>query len=131
MIQKQILQTNITRTVWERVRRITNEILGIKRLKAIQRMSVKKMYCAIHRLEIYPVDSITCPLNKSLSLYLSQFLQTELIPVSYYSMKGQGVSLLPSGWVPQHFVMLPQQFTSIHLYSWMERTQHLNPDLLT
>ena len=29
-------------------------------------MSVNKMYCAIHRLEIYPVDSITRPLNKKL-----------------------------------------------------------------
>ena len=32
MIQYQILQTNITRTVWETVRRITNEILGVKGL---------------------------------------------------------------------------------------------------
>ena len=28
-IQYQILQTNITRTVWQTVRRITNEILGV------------------------------------------------------------------------------------------------------
>ena len=33
LIQYQILQTNITRTVWQIVRRITNEILGIKGLK--------------------------------------------------------------------------------------------------
>ena len=33
LIQSQILQTNITRTVWQTVRRITNEILGIKVLK--------------------------------------------------------------------------------------------------
>ena len=32
MIQYQILQTDITRTVWEIVRRITNEILGVKGL---------------------------------------------------------------------------------------------------
>ena len=32
MIQYQILQTNITRTVWQTVRRITNEILGVKGL---------------------------------------------------------------------------------------------------
>ena len=31
-IQYQILQTNITRTVWQTVRRITNEILGVKGL---------------------------------------------------------------------------------------------------
>ena len=28
-IQYQILQTNITKTVWQTVRRITNEILGV------------------------------------------------------------------------------------------------------
>ena len=30
LIQYQILQTNITRTVWQTVRRITNEIVGVK-----------------------------------------------------------------------------------------------------
>ena len=30
LIEYQIPQTNITRTVWETVRRITNEILGVK-----------------------------------------------------------------------------------------------------
>ena len=33
LIQYQILQTNITRTVWQTVRRITNEILGVKGLQ--------------------------------------------------------------------------------------------------
>ena len=32
LIQYKILQTNITRTVWQTVRRITNEILGVKGL---------------------------------------------------------------------------------------------------
>ena len=32
LIQYQILQTNNTRTVWQTVKRITNEILGFKRL---------------------------------------------------------------------------------------------------
>ena len=32
LIQYQILQTNNTRTVWQTVRRITNEILGVKGL---------------------------------------------------------------------------------------------------
>ena len=32
LIQSQILQTNITRTVWQTVRRITGEILGGKGL---------------------------------------------------------------------------------------------------
>ena len=31
LIQYQILQTNITRTVWQTVRRITNKIMGVKR----------------------------------------------------------------------------------------------------
>ena len=30
LIQYQILQTNITRTMWQTARRITNEILGVK-----------------------------------------------------------------------------------------------------
>ena len=30
LIQYQILQTNITRTVWQTVRRITNKILGVQ-----------------------------------------------------------------------------------------------------
>ena len=33
LIQYQILQTNVTRTIWQTVRRITNEILGVKGLK--------------------------------------------------------------------------------------------------
>ena len=33
LIQYQIPQTNMTRTEWEIVRRITNEILGVKGLK--------------------------------------------------------------------------------------------------
>ena len=34
MIQYQILQINNTRTVWQTVRRITSEILGVKGLHA-------------------------------------------------------------------------------------------------
>ena len=33
LIQYQILQTNIMRTVWQTVRRITDEILGVKGLR--------------------------------------------------------------------------------------------------
>ena len=36
LIQYQILQTNITRTVCQTVRRITNEILGVKGLGNVQ-----------------------------------------------------------------------------------------------
>ena len=35
LIQYQILQTNITRTIWLTVRRITNEILGVKGLRKV------------------------------------------------------------------------------------------------
>ena len=35
LIQCQILQTNITRTIWQTVRRITNEILRVKGLTTI------------------------------------------------------------------------------------------------
>ena len=33
LIQYQILQINITTTVWQTVKRITNEILGVKELR--------------------------------------------------------------------------------------------------
>ena len=36
IIQYQILQTNIPRTVWEIVRRITNEILVVKELSVLK-----------------------------------------------------------------------------------------------
>ena len=37
LIQYQILQTNIMRTVWQTVRRTTKEILGVKGLKMWER----------------------------------------------------------------------------------------------
>ena len=39
LIQYQILQTNITRIVWQTIRRITNEILGIKGLNTVKGLS--------------------------------------------------------------------------------------------
>ena len=42
LIQHQILQTNITTTVWHTVRGITNEILGVKGL--IQRIHLTALY---------------------------------------------------------------------------------------
>ena len=39
MIQYQILKTNITRTVWQTVRRITDEILGVEGLTSIFNLS--------------------------------------------------------------------------------------------
>ena len=41
LIQYQILQTKITRTVWESVRRTTNEILGVKGLKTNQNKTIE------------------------------------------------------------------------------------------
>ena len=43
LIQYQILQTDITRTVWQTVRRITNEILGVKGLSQIMFRQNKPM----------------------------------------------------------------------------------------
>ena len=37
MIQNQILQINITRTIWQTGRRITNEIMGVKGLISFQK----------------------------------------------------------------------------------------------
>ena len=42
LIQYQILQTNITITVWETVRRITNEILGVKGLRSPRLLVIEK-----------------------------------------------------------------------------------------
>ena len=36
LIQNQILQTQIIRIVWQTVRRITNEILGVQGLRRVQ-----------------------------------------------------------------------------------------------
>ena len=42
MIQYQILQTNITRTVWQTVKRITNEIFEVKGLVSVLRKKTNK-----------------------------------------------------------------------------------------
>ena len=36
LIQNQILQTNILRTVWQSIRRIASEIMGVKRLRLLR-----------------------------------------------------------------------------------------------
>ena len=48
LIQYQILQTNITRTVYQTVRRITNQILGVKGLKTNKNPSLEEV--VIHRI---------------------------------------------------------------------------------
>ena len=45
LAQYQILKANIRRTIWQTVRRITNEILGVKGLKL---MSTVKIILAFH-----------------------------------------------------------------------------------
>ena len=54
MIQYQILKTNITRTIWQTVRRIINEILGVKGLRVKVKVlfakrvkSLQYMYIAV------------------------------------------------------------------------------------
>ena len=42
MIKYEIIQTNNTRTVWQTVRRITNEILGVKGLKINIKLRIKQ-----------------------------------------------------------------------------------------
>ena len=44
LIQYQILQTNVMRTVWQTVRRITNEILGVKGLSNLFNPLTPKSY---------------------------------------------------------------------------------------
>ena len=43
MVQYQILQTDIKRTVWEILRRTTNEILGVKGLKLSPGLSLAQL----------------------------------------------------------------------------------------
>ena len=49
LIQYQILQTNITRTVWPTERRINNEILGVKGLNV--NLEQNSNAFAYHKLE--------------------------------------------------------------------------------
>ena len=51
LIQYQILQTNITRNVWEIVRRITDKILGVKRLKQFSTKSKLNQDCIASKLK--------------------------------------------------------------------------------
>ena len=46
LMQYQILHANITRTVWQTIRRITNEILGVKRLRGCYhcRLLIKQLF---------------------------------------------------------------------------------------
>ena len=67
MIQYQILQTNITRTVWPTERRINNEILGVKGLNvflnldqnsnALYFSEIRKL---IHRHIPFPLLAVVC-----------------------------------------------------------------------
>ena len=61
LIQHQILQTNIRRTIWQTVRRITNEILGVEGLK------LRHLYCCF----VHYVD--TNEFNFHVSKYKKMF----------------------------------------------------------
>ena len=61
LIQSQILQTNITRTIWQTVRRITNEILGVKGL----------IYTSV---SLSYSDLVSTILNTACDLLLSVFM---------------------------------------------------------
>ena len=61
LIQYQILQFNITRTVWQTIRRITNEILGVKGL----------IYTSV---SLSYSDLVSTILNTACDLLLSVFM---------------------------------------------------------
>ena len=64
MIQYQILQTDITRTVWQTVRRITDEILGVKGLNP----TIFSRYC------YDPLSTILACKKNSLLLFYLKYL---------------------------------------------------------
>ena len=61
--QYQILQTNTTRTIWQIVRRISREIIGVKGLSGVlvRRVLLSLIICWI---AINPLDSIIHPLSE-------------------------------------------------------------------
>ena len=69
LIQYQILQTNITRTVWKTVRRITNEILGVK---GLNKQYHKTVACCNDWLLVCIVSFITFLFNMSSQLIVSK-----------------------------------------------------------
>ena len=73
MIQYQILQTNITKTVWQTVTRITNENLGVKGLRTKRvtckvQPSVSLMHCD-HILMSFVIYYKTDPGQYRISLF--------------------------------------------------------------
>ena len=60
MIQYQILQTNITRTVWQTVRRITNEILGVKGWKYWSSVISLLFFLSLKVMTRVDLEEITC-----------------------------------------------------------------------
>ena len=72
MIQCQILQTNITRTTWQTVRRITNEILGVKGLRNDVSLLLSLIYLLL------------CSLTVVVYFQSSSIYPQHLPPVSYY-----------------------------------------------
>ena len=60
--QYQILQTNTTRTIWQTVRRISKEIIGVKGLSGALVLHV--LLSLIRWIAINPLDSIIHPLSE-------------------------------------------------------------------
>ena len=94
LIPSQILQTNITRTVWQTVRRITNEILRVKGLRTSVLLSCA--LCATfflpHFYIMWFITEHTCPqgtylLNRQLYSYqlTQKNFKTRLTKVKVYS----------------------------------------------
>ena len=57
MIQYQILQNNITRTVWEIIRRLTNKILRVRGLKGSQARDILYALSILVTLQLLTISS--------------------------------------------------------------------------
>ena len=64
MIRYQILKTNIRRTIWQTVRRITNEILGVKGLKLMSTVKIILRF-HVHRKSLFDLEFCK-PVNEGL-----------------------------------------------------------------
>ena len=63
LIQLQILQTSITWIVWQTVRRITSEILGVKRLNKLFSPPAAMQFLELEQLHTYPSPNPTLTLT--------------------------------------------------------------------
>ena len=94
LIQHLILQTNIIQIVWRTVRRITNEILGVKRLGATQLQSLRE-YQQFPTKLINAVDPLP-----SLKISFSNLLGKFSLKGGMDPLKTQ-ITLTPDGFDPR------------------------------